>query len=470
MRDLAPGNSSELNRYQSPFSVRYGSPEMSSLFSLQYKHSLWRRIWVVLAKCQQNLGLNISSEQIDEMEQHIDDIDFAAAEAYEKELKHDVMAHIRIFADLCPLAQPIIHLGATSCLITDNADLIIAREALGLVRTKLALAMKNLAKMAMKYKDLPCLAYTHLQPAQPTTVGKRMADWLYGLETAYRKLDQHLEELPALGAKGATGTQASFLQLFEGDHNLVEKLDREFAERLGFSKTVPVSGQTYSRQIDTETAYCLSRICQAARKMATDMRILSSFKEMGEAFGKNQVGSTAMPYKRNPIKWEQICSLAENVLSASRNAEEIASTQWMERTLDDSANRRIYLPEMFLAVDTILSSLIPLIENIQVDRRSIERRLNEELPFLVTENLMMACSRKKQGDRQALHEEIRKISMEVRDRMAVENSPNDLLDKLRKSLPLTAEEFDRAVDPKTLVGRAPQLTENYIAKLSPLID
>ena len=464
--------STDYTHYQSPFSTRYASPEMSELFSLQKRHATWRSIWVALAEAEKDLGLDITQEQIDAMKSQVQNIDFDSANKYEKELKHDVMAHIYAFADQCPIARPIIHLGATSCLITDNADELIMREALQLIRTKLLKTMKNLSATALKYKDLPCLSYTHFQAAQPTTVGKRMTLWLLELWMDFKDLEYRLANQPFLGIKGATGTQASFLQLFNGDHDKVKALEKNIALRLNYSHTFPVSGQTYSRKQDTQILEVLSGICASAHKMSTDLRLLAHLSEIEEPFGKNQVGSSAMPYKRNPMENERICSLARYVLSLAENPKYTSSLQWFERTLDDSANRRLCIPEAFLATDTILNLLANIAENLIVYPQMIKKHLDQELPFLATESILMVCVQKG-ADRQSIHELIRKHSQEVGYALKNLDAENDLLDRLLNdpAFPLTPEEIVQILNVQDFIGRAPQQVEEFIAEfIQPLFE
>ena len=399
---------------------------MQHLFSQDMKFSTWRRLWISLAKAEKAMGLDITDEQIAELEAHADDINYEAAEAYEKKLRHDVMAHIHAYGDLCPRARAIIHLGATSCYVGDNTDMIIMKKALSLVREKLLAVIKNLRDFADTYKALPALAYTHLQPAQLTTVGKRAALWLYELTLDLHDLDFVSDSLALLGQKGTTGTQASFMELFEGDTAKIDKLEAMIAADFGFEKVVPVSGQTYSRKFDSRVMNVLSGIAQSAYKFANDMRILQSFKEMEEPFEKNQIGSSAMPYKRNPMRSERICALARYVVSDSINPAITASTQWFERTLDDSANKRIAMSEAFLAVDAILNIYINVTSGLVVYPKVIEARVMRELPFIASENIMMDLV-KKGGDRQEIHEKIRVHSIAAGKRVKEEGLDNDML-------------------------------------------
>ena len=407
-------NSADVNfsKYQSPLSGRYASDEMSYIFSLQNRHSNWRKVWLALAKSEQALGLEITDEQISQLEKNVNNIDFKVVAGYEKELKHDVMAHIRAYADQCPAAAPIIHLGATSCLITDNADIIDIKAALNVLQQRLVTLINQLSGVAMEYKDLPCLAFTHFQAAQPTTVGKRMCLWLQDFLLDLNDLNYRLEKIQFLGLKGATGTQASFLELFNGDQEKVKKLEVKFAEYLDCKLIFPISGQTYSRKQDIQILDVLAGIATSAHKMATDIRLLAHLKEVEESFGKNQVGSSAMPYKRNPMKCERICGLSRLVIANAENPKYTAATQWFERTLDDSSNRRFSISEAFLLVDSILNLLINVTDGIVVYPKVIENHLKKELPFLATENILMEAV-KKGCNRQDIHEKIREHSVKV---------------------------------------------------------
>lgn len=453
----------DYQHYQSPFSTRYASEEMSNLFSLQNRHATWRKIWVALAQAEKDLGLPITQEQILEMQNNVNNIDFQLAAEFEKKLKHDVMAHIHAYGEQCPSASPIIHLGATSCSITDNADQLIMRDALRTIQKKLLLVMLNLAQTAQNYKDLPCLSYTHFQAAQPTTVGKRMTLWLQDFYLDYLDLTYRIDQLYFLGMKGTTGTQASFLELFNGNHESVKLLEACVAKNLNYSNVLPVSGQTYTRKVDKQILEVLSGIAVSAHKMSTDLRLLAHLKEIEEPFGKNQVGSSAMPYKRNPMENERICSLARFVMSLSQNPQYTASTQWFERTLDDSANRRLCIPEAFLATDTILDLLANISENMVVYPKIIQKHLEVELPFMATENIMMNCV-KKGGNRQDIHECIREHSQFVANKMKTEGSENDLIERLSNDtrIPLSAAEIEETMKVDNFVGRAPQQVTEFI--------
>ena len=454
----------DYSKFQSPLSGRYASDEMSYLFSPQNKYSSWRKVWVALAKSEKDLGLNISDEQIEELNNHLEDIDFNAAAKYEKELKHDVMAHIHAYADQCPKAAPIIHLGATSCLITDNADIVVIRDALQVLKKRLILLIKQLSENAMKYKDVSCLAFTHFQSAQPTTVGKRMTLWIQDFLFDLNDLNYRLERLQFLGLKGATGTQASFLKLFDGDHEKVKALEKKFAEYLNSKFVVPVSGQTYSRKQDIQILDVLAGVATSAHKMATDIRLLAHLKEVEEPFAKNQVGSSAMPYKRNPMKCERICGLSRLVIAGSENPKYTAATQWFERTLDDSSNRRFSISETFLLVDSILNLLIDITDGIVVYPKVIENHLNKEIPFFITENVLMEGV-KKGGDRQKLHEKIRQHSVYVSNKIKNEGiEKNNLLDLIVEDseIPLEDKDIEKIVDVKNLIGRAPEQVEEFI--------
>ena len=454
----------ETYRYQSPLGQRYASKQMNTIFSAQTKHTTWRRLWVELAQAEKELGLPITQEQIDELKAHMHDIDFAAAEQYERKLRHDVMAHIHAYGDQCPQARAIIHLGATSCLITDNADLIIMRDALKLIEQKLVTVIRQLATHADRYKSLPCLSFTHMQPAQPTTVGKRFCMWLQDFLLDLEELNHRVERLRFLGIKGATGTQASFLQLFDGDHEKVIKLEQLIAQRLGFNKLFSVSGQTYTRKQDAQILDLLAGIATSAHKMSTDLRLLAYMKEIEEPFEHHQVGSSAMPYKRNPMRNERICSLARYVMSLSENPKYTAATQWFERTLDDSANRRLCIPEAFLATDGILNLLINITHSMVVYPKVIEKNLQQELPFMATENILMACV-KKGADRQAIHEILRQHSIEVGRAIKEDGAANDLLQRLAAdpAIPCDETELNKLVNAEQFIGRAPEQVEGFLA-------
>lgn len=456
-------NTTSHNTYESPFSLRYASLEMRSLFSPQKKHSTWRKIWIALAESEKELGLPITDAQIEEMKKHQESIDFELAEKFEKELQHDVMAHIRTYGVDCPLAKPIIHLGATSCLVTDNAELILMQEGLSLIESKITGLINALAHQAERYKNLPTLSFTHFKPAQPTTVGKRFAMWLQDFWLDAEELQHRKETFRFLGIKGATGTQASFLELFEGDHQKVKQLEGLMARKLGFTHTFVISGQTYTRKQDTMVLNLLAGIAASAHKMCTDLRLLAHKEEIEEAFDKNQVGSTAMPYKRNPMASERVCSLARYVISLAENPAYTSATQWLERTLDDSANRRLCIPEAFLAMDTILELLIKIIERITVYEKVIERNMHKEMPFLATENILMAAV-KKGADRQEVHEALKKLSHDVSYRIKHEGMENDLLERIAKdpSIPLSNSELNLIVNAASFTGRAAEQVTEFL--------
>ena len=449
--------------YISPFSTRYASPEMQYVFSNDYKFTTWRKLWVALAKAERKFGLDISEEQIKQLEENVDNINYDVAEAREREVRHDVMSHVYAYGKQCPDAEPIIHLGATSCYVGDNTDVIILREATKIVLKKLAKTVSNLIAFAEKYKSLPCLAYTHLQPAQLTTVGKRAALWAYDLCCDIQQLEFQLSNLKLLGSKGTTGTQASFMELFGGDESKVVGVEKFIADEFGFSGCVPVSGQTYSRKVDSFFLSALSGVAQSAYKFSNDLRILQSFEEVEEPFEKNQIGSSAMPYKRNPMRSERISSLARYVISDSINPAITAGTQWMERTLDDSANKRISVSEAFLAVDAILNIYINISSDLVVYEKVIERRINEKLPFMATENIMMKAV-KAGGNRQELHERLREHSQAAATIVKKEGKPNDLVDRIANDpmFGISREEILSVLDPALYIGRCPSQVDDFI--------
>lgn len=458
--------------YISPLSTRYASAEMQHIFSENFKFRTWRRLWIALAHAEQTLGLDITDEQIAEMDAHKDDIDYAVAEAREKEVRHDVMAHVYAFGKQCPKAEPIIHLGATSCYVGDNTDVIILREASQLLLRKAAQVLHNLAAFAEQYKALPCLAYTHLQPAQLTTVGKRATLWMYELTQDIENLEFQLERLRLLGSKGTTGTQASFMELFAGDEEKVRRLEQLIAEEMGFAACVPVSGQTYSRKVDAYFLSVLSGFAQSAYKFSNDMRLLQSFEEMEEPFEAHQIGSSAMPYKRNPMRSERISSLARYVIADSLNPAMTAGTQWFERTLDDSANKRISVSEAFLAVDAILNIYINITQGLVVYDRVVTRRVMEKLPFMATENIMME-SVKRGGNRQELHEALRVHSHAAARRVKLEGGANDLIDRIAADpiFPLSREEIVSQLDPALYIGRSVSQVEEFLRGVArPILD
>ena len=450
-------------RYISPFSTRYASKEMQAVFSERFKFTTWRKLWVALAKAERALGLDITEEQIAELEAHIEDINFAVAEAREKEVRHDVMSHVYAYGKQCPKAEPIIHLGDTSCYVGDNTDVIILREASKIVLSKAAQVLKNLSAFALEYKDMPCMAYTHLQPAQLTTVGKRATLWMYELAQDVEELEHRLDKLLMLGSKGTTGTQASFMELFNGDEEKVKQLDQLIADQMGFPGCVPVSGQTYSRKVDAYFLSVLSGFAQSAYKFSNDMRLLQSFEEMEEPFEKNQIGSSAMPYKRNPMRSERISALARYVIVDALNPALTAGTQWFERTLDDSANKRISVSEAFLAVDSILNIYMNITSGLVVYDKVIRRRVMEKLPFMATENIMMAAV-KKGGNRQELHERLRVHSHAAAAKVKLEGGANDLLERIAAdpAFPVTMEELEQELDPKLYIGRSVSQTEEFV--------
>ena len=458
--------------YISPLSTRYASAEMQHIFSENFKFRTWRRLWIALARAEQALGLDITDEQIAEMEAHKDDIDYATAEAREREVRHDVMAHVYAFGRQCPKAEPIIHLGATSCYVGDNTDVIILREASQLVLCKAAQVLRNLAAFAEQYKALPCLAYTHLQPAQLTTVGKRATLWMYELTQDIENLEFQLGRLRLLGSKGTTGTQASFMELFAGDEEKVCRLEQLIAEEMGFAACVPVSGQTYSRKVDAYFLSVLSGFAQSAYKFSNDLRLLQSFEEMEEPFEAHQIGSSAMPYKRNPMRSERISSLARYVIADSINPAMTAGTQWFERTLDDSANKRISVSEAFLAVDAILNIYINITQGLVVYDRVVTRRVMEKLPFMATENIMME-SVKRGGNRQELHEALRVHSHAAARRVKLEGGANDLIDRIAADplFPLSREEIVSQLDPALYIGRSVSQVEEFLRGVAqPILD
>lgn len=451
------------DRYISPLSTRYASEQMQYLFSADMKFSTWRRLWVALAEAEQQLGLAITDEQISEMKAHIHDIDYERAAFHEKEVRHDVMAHVLTFGECCPKAKPIIHLGATSCYVGDNTDLIIMHRALQLVAGKIASVIRNLSAFADKYKALPCLAFTHFQPAQPTTVGKRACLWINDLLLDLQDIEFTLQNARLLGSKGTTGTQASFLELFDGDYEKIKQLDGIIAEKMGFAACYPVSGQTYSRKVDSRYLNLLSGVAQSAAKFATDLRLLQHLKECEEPFEKKQIGSSAMAYKRNPMRSERICSLARYVTADALNPAITASTQWLERTLDDSANKRISVAEAFLATDAILNLYINITEGLVVYPKMAEKHLRAELPFMATENILMDAV-KRGGDRQELHEKIRQHSQASARAVKEEGADCDLLTRIAAdpAFGVTMAELEEMMKPENFVGCAPMQTEAFL--------
>ncbi len=460
------------NVYESPLNSRYASNEMKEIFSPDMKFKTWRRLWITLAECEKELGLDITEEQIEELKAHKDDINYDVAAEREKLVRHDVMAHVYAYGTQCPKAKGIIHLGATSCYVGDNTDVIIMVEAMKLIRKKVLSVISKLSDFAMKYKDMPTLGFTHFQAAQTTTVGKRACLWIQDLMMDLEQIDFVLENAKLLGSKGTTGTQASFMELFEGDTDKVKRLDNMIAEKLGYSGVFAVSGQTYTRKLDSMFLNVLSGIAQSCTKFSNDMRLLQHLKEMEEPFEKNQIGSSAMAYKRNPMRSERMASLARYIMVDALNPAITAATQWFERTLDDSANKRIAIPEAFLACDAILNIYINVSGGLVVYPKVIERRLMEELPFMATENIMMDAV-KKGGDRQELHERIRELSMEAGAVVKQEGGKNDLIERIAKEpmFGMSLEELQKILEPKNFVGRAPQQTEEYImGQVKPVLD
>lgn len=450
------------DRYENPLITRYASDEMSQAWSDQVKFSTWRQLWIFLAQSEQELGLPITSEQIESMVAAKDDIDFARAAEHEREVRHDVMAHVKTFGEKCPAASGIIHLGATSCFVTDNADLMMLRTALHIVQKRLVGVIDSLGKFASEQRDMACLGFTHLQPAQPTTIGKRATLWTYDLILDLHELNHRIDSLRARSTKGTTGTQASFLELFDGDHDKVRQLEMQVAQRMGFAGTYSVTGQTYSRKVDAQILDMLSGIAQSAHKMATDLRILAHRKELEEPFEKSQIGSSAMAYKRNPMRSERVCALARFVMSLQTSPPATMATQWMERSLDDSANRRLVIPQAFLAIDALLVLLQNISNGLVVYPKVITKHLMEELPFMATENIMMAAVAAG-GDRQELHELIRQHSQEAGRVIKVEGKSNDLLDRIANDPAFGGIDLTEVTDPQEYVGRAPEQVDEFIA-------
>lgn len=448
--------------YSSPLVERNASVEMSELFGPLNKFRTWRKLWLALARAQQQLGLDISDQQLQQMAEHLDDIDFQKAAGYEKKFRHDVMAHVHTFAEAAPAAAPIIHLGATSCYVGDNADLLIIREAMRLTEAKLAAVILLLGDFADRYKHQPTLGFTHYQPAQLTTVGKRACLWAYDFVLDLQQLRFQLENLPFRGVKGTTGTQASFLALFDGDHEKVKQLDSKVAQAFEFQKTCTVTGQTYPRKIDMLVANTLASVAQSAHKLCNDIRLLANLKELEEPFEKSQIGSSAMAYKRNPMRCERVTALARLVLSLSSSPAMTASEQWMERTLDDSANKRVVIPELFLAIDGILQILINVLQGMVVYPKVIEARIQAELPFMATENILMAAV-KAGGDRQKLHESIRSHSHEAAAQVKKLGKPNDLIDRLKADADFANIDIDQLLEPQSYTGRAAQQVDEFIS-------
>lgn len=460
------------DKYISPLSERYAGKEMQYIFSPDMKFRTWRRLWVALAETEKELGLNITQEQIDELKAFQEDINYEVAKERENLVRHDVMSHVYAYGEQCPKAKGIIHLGATSCYVGDNTDIIVMTEAMKLVKKKLVNVMDRLSEFAMEYRALPTLAFTHFQPAQPTTVGKRAALWLMELKLDYDDLCYLIDSMQLLGSKGTTGTQASFMELFDGDHDKIKRLDQKIAAKMGFSGCYPVAGQTYSRKIDLRVLSMLSGIAVSAHKFSNDIRLLQHLKEIEEPFEKNQIGSSAMAYKRNPMRSERIASLANYVMADAMNPAITAATQWFERTLDDSANKRISIPEAFLAVDGILDLYLNVVDGLVVYPKVIEKRLMAELPFMATENIMMAAV-KAGGDRQELHERIRTLSMEAGRNVKEKGLENNLLELIAadSAFNMSLEELKTAMDPALYTGRAKEQTEEFINEvIRPILE
>lgn len=452
--------------YESPLEGRYASEAMRRVFSPDHRYGTWRRLWLALAEAEQQLGLPVTDAQLDELRAHLDDIDYDVVRAHEERVRHDVMAHVLALGDLCPTARPIIHLGATSCYVTDNADLLLLREALGLIRGKLCEALRALGDFALKTKDIPCVGLTHLQAAQPLTVGRRAACWAQDLLQDLTDLDALLPSIKLLGCRGATGTQASFLDLFDGDVDKVEAMEQAISQKLGGLPVFDVSGQTYPRKLDARVLNLLASLGISCYRFAQDVRLLQSRGEMEEPFGTSQIGSSAMAYKRNPIRAERACSLSRHLIALSQDAAMTACTQWCERTLDDSANRRIALPEAFLTADAVLDIVIYLARGLVVYPKMCERGLRDALPFIATENIMMEAV-KKGGDRQSTHERIRAHAQAAAVRMKDEGTANDLLQRIVEdpSLPLTQEELSTLLEPSKYIGLAPRQTERFVTRV-----
>ena len=463
---------SDKSIYENPLNTRYASREMQENFGDEKRFRLWRKLWIALAESEMELGLPVTQEQVDEMKAHAEDIDYAKADAYERQVRHDVMAHVKTFGDAAPKAAPIIHLGATSCFVDCNSEVMIMRDALDIITRKLVNVMEKLKNFALKYKDVPTLGFTHLQPAQLTTVGKRATLWLQDLMLDYESVENLYAHFRLRGVKGTTGTQASFLELFDGDTERVKELERRVVKKLGWDKVYGVTGQTYPRKFDYNVLCVLSQIAQSAYKFSNDIRILQNMKEIEEPFEKSQIGSSAMAYKRNPMRSERMGSLARYMLSLPMNCAVTASTQWFERTLDDSANRRIVLAQAFLTVDAILNIYLNVAENLVVYEKVIAKHIAAELPFMATENIMMECV-KAGGNRQELHERIRVLSMEAGCNVKVEGGENDLIERIKKDDMFRAvhDRLDDILDAKKFVGRAPQQTAEFIAaEIDPILE
>lgn len=450
--------------YENPLTARYASREMAAIWGPRKKFSTWRRLWLALAEAESALGLPITAEQLDEMRAHLDDVDLEAAGRYEKELRHDVMAHVHAFGDACPQARPIIHLGATSCFVTDNTELILIRESLQMTARRLAATIDALATFAQRHRELPCLGYTHFQPAQPTTVGKRATLWAYDLVLDLEEVERRIAGLRARSTKGTTGTQASFFELLDGDHAKVAQLERRVAEKIGFEQTYVVTGQTYPRKVDAQVLDALAGVATSAHKAATDLRLLAHHREVEEPQEAKQIGSSAMAYKQNPMRCERICSLARLVAGMQATAGSTAAVQWMERTLDDSAARRVILPQAFLAIDAVLLLYLNVARGLVVYPKVTERNLRVELPFMATENLLMAGVAAG-GDRQDLHERIRQHSRAAARVMKEQGGANDLVERLRADEAFAGADIDGALDARSLVGRAPEQVDAFLAEV-----
>lgn len=460
------------DRYTSPLSERYASKEMQYIFSQDKKFTTWRKLWIALAESEKELGLNITDEQIAELKEHQNDINYDVAKAREKEVRHDVMSHVYAYGVQCPKAKGIIHLGATSCYVGDNTDMIIMREGLQLVKKKLVNVIAELAKFADRYKALPTLAFTHFQPAQPTTVGKRATLWMMELVQDYEDICYVIDSLKLLGSKGTTGTQASFMELFDGDHAKIRKLDQMIADKMGFAGVYPVSGQTYSRKVDSRVLNVLAGIAMSAHKFTNDVRLLQHLKEVEEPFEKHQIGSSAMAYKRNPMRSERIASLSRYVMIDALNPAITSATQWFERTLDDSANKRLSVPEGFLAIDGILDLCLNVVDGLVVYPKVIEKRLRSELPFMATENIMMDAV-KAGGDRQELHEKIRELSMEAGKNVKEKGLDNNLLELIANdpAFNMSLEDLQKTMDPSKYVGRSPEQVDEFLAEvINPILE
>ena len=458
--------------YETPLNSRYASREMQYIFSPDRKFTTWRKLWIALAESEMELGLPITQAQVDELKAHVNDIDYEAARRHEERVRHDVMAHVHAYGDVCPNARGIIHLGATSCYVTDNADVLMLRDALKLIREKLVEVLRRLRAFAWEYKALPTLGYTHLQPAQLTTVGKRACLWMQDLTMDLEEIDFTLSTLKLLGNRGATGTQVSFMELFDGDGKKVDELEKKIAEKMGMEKTFAVSGQTYPRKLDSRVLDALSGVAQSAYKFAQDLRLLQSFREIEEPFEKNQIGSSAMAYKRNPMRSERICALSRHVMALTQDASMTAATQWFERTLDDSANRRLSLPEAFLATDAVLELYANIASGMVVYPKMIARRVNENLPFMATEDIIME-SVKNGGDRQEIHERVRVHSQAAAMRMKQDGLESDLLDRIADdpAFPMSREALTALLAPEKYTGRAEEQTERFIKKVvDPILE